>query len=82
MAHVQPGHVQARRHQPRDLLRAGRGGTQGAHNLRSAAHLCHPDPGSLAPLLAALGADVQIKPAAAAALVARLSGPNGSTLLR
>jgi hypothetical protein len=47
-----------------------------------ACHIEHPDPGSLAPLLAALGADVQIKPAAAAALVARLGGPNGSTVLR
>jgi Glyoxalase-like domain len=47
-----------------------------------ACHIEHPEPGSLAPLLAALGADVQIKPAAAAALVARLGGPNGSTVLR
>ncbi len=45
-------------------------------------HLEHPDPPSLTPLLTALGADVEIKPAAAAALVARLSGPNGSKLLR
>jgi hypothetical protein len=45
-------------------------------------HLEHPDPPSLAPLLTALGADVQIKPAAAPALIARLSGPNGSNLLR
>ena len=42
----------------------------------------HPDPGSLVPLLTALGADVRIKPAAAAALVARLGGPNGRTVLR
>jgi hypothetical protein len=42
----------------------------------------HPDPGSLAPLLTALGADVEIKPAAAAALIARLGGPNGRTVLR
>jgi hypothetical protein len=42
----------------------------------------HPDPPSLAPLLSALGADVEIKPAAAAALVARLSGPDGSAFLR
>jgi hypothetical protein len=42
----------------------------------------HPDPGSLAPLLTALGADVEVKPAAAAALIARLSGPNGHTVLR
>jgi hypothetical protein len=45
-------------------------------------HIEHPDPASLVPLLAALGADVEVKPAAAAALVARLSGPNGSTVLR
>ena len=45
-------------------------------------HIEHPDPASLAPLLTALGADVEIEPAAAAALVARLSGPNGSMLLR
>ena len=42
----------------------------------------HPDPGSLAPLLTALGADVEIKPAGTAALVARLSGPNGHALMR
>ena len=42
----------------------------------------HPDPGSLAPLLTALGADVEIKPAGTAALVARLSGPNGRSALR
>ena len=45
-------------------------------------HIEHPDPGSLAPLLTALGADVEIKPAAAAALVARFGGPNGRTMLR
>ena len=45
-------------------------------------HVDHPDPASLAPPLMALGADVEIRPAAAAALVARLSGPNGSTVLR
>ena len=45
-------------------------------------HLEHPDPASLAPLLTALGADVEIRPAGTAALVARLSGPNGSMLLR
>jgi Glyoxalase-like domain len=45
-------------------------------------HLEHPDPGSLAPPLTALGADVEIRPAAAAALVARLSGPNGGQVLR
>ena len=42
----------------------------------------HPDPGSLAPLLSALGADVEIQPAPAAALIARLSGPNGRMVLR
>ena len=42
----------------------------------------HPDPSSLAPLFTALGADVEIRPAAAAALVARLSGPNGSKVLQ
>ena len=45
-------------------------------------HLEHPDPLSLTAPLAALGADVEIRPAAAAALVARLSGPNGSIVLR
>ena len=45
-------------------------------------HLEHPYPPSLAPLLTALGADVEIEPAAAPALVARLSGPNGSQVLR
>jgi hypothetical protein len=45
-------------------------------------HLEHPHPASLAPLLAALGTDAQIRPAATPALVARLSGPNGSTVLR
>ena len=45
-------------------------------------HIEHPDPPSLAPLLTALGADVEIKRAAAAALVARLTGPNGSVTLR
>jgi hypothetical protein len=45
-------------------------------------HLEHPDPPSLGPLLTALGADVHIRPTAAAALIARLSGPNGSNVLR
>jgi hypothetical protein len=45
-------------------------------------HLEHPDPPFLAPLLTALGADVEIRPAATAAFVARLSGPNGSDVLR
>ena len=47
-----------------------------------AMHLEHPDPPSLAPLLTALGADVDIRPASTAALIARLSGPNGSMVLR
>ena len=45
-------------------------------------HLEHPDPSALTPLLTALGADVEVKPAATAAFTARLSGPNGSHLLR
>lgn len=45
-------------------------------------HLEHPDPPSLAPLLTALGADVPIRPATAAALIARLGGSNGGNLLR
>jgi hypothetical protein len=45
-------------------------------------YLEHPDPPSVAPLLAALGADVEIRPAAGAALVARLRGPNGGMELR
>jgi hypothetical protein len=45
-------------------------------------HVEHPDPPSLAPLLAALGADVEVKPATNPALVAHLSGPNGDTVLR
>jgi Glyoxalase-like domain len=45
-------------------------------------HLQHPDPASLTIPLAALGADVQIRPAPAPALVAHLSGPHGNTVLR
>ncbi len=45
-------------------------------------HLEHPDPRSLASVLAALGADIEIRPAGTAAIVARLSGPNGSHVLR
>jgi hypothetical protein len=45
-------------------------------------HLEHPDPPALAPPLTALGADVEIRPAATAALIARLNGPNGTMLLR
>jgi hypothetical protein len=44
-------------------------------------HLEHPDPASLAPLLNALGADAEMRPAAAPALIVRVSGPNGSTVL-
>jgi hypothetical protein len=45
-------------------------------------HLEHPDPASLAPALDALGADAEIWPAAAPALIAHLTGPKGSTVLR
>ncbi len=45
-------------------------------------HLEHPDPPSLAPPLTALGADVEIRPAGIAALIARLSSPNGTMMLR
>jgi hypothetical protein len=45
-------------------------------------HLEHPDPPSLAPALTALGTDVEIRPAGTPALIARLSGPNGSMVLR
>lgn len=64
------------------------GGTE--HPARSAPHglvlesiqIEHPDPPALAPLLTALGADVEVKPAVAPALVAHLTGPNGSKVLR
>lgn len=42
----------------------------------------HPDPSSLAPLLMALGADVEVRQGQAPALMACLSGPNGSKILR
>lgn len=42
----------------------------------------HPDPASLAPLLTALRANVEVKPAMAPALVAHLSSPHGSEVLR
>ena len=45
-------------------------------------HLEHPDPASLGPVLGALGADAEIRPAAAPALIAHLRGPNGSKALR
>jgi hypothetical protein len=64
------------------------GGTE--HPARSAPHglileslqIEHPDPPAITPWLTTLGADVEVKPAAAPALVARLSGPNGSEVLR
>ena len=57
--------------------------TSAPHGLTlEAFHLEHPDPPSLASVLAALGADVEIRPAGTAAFVARLSGPNGSHVLR
>jgi hypothetical protein len=60
------------------------------HPARSAPHglileslqIEHPDPPALTPWLTTLGADVEVKPAAAPALVAHLSGPNGSKVLR
>ena len=60
------------------------------HPARSAPHglilesleIEHPDPPAITPWLTTLGADVEVKPAAAPALVARLSGPNGSEVLR
>lgn len=60
------------------------------HPARSAPHglilesfqIEHPDPPSLTPLLTALGADVEVKRATAPALVAYLSGPKGSKVLR
>jgi len=42
----------------------------------------HPDPPSLAPLLMALDTNVEVKQGQAPALVAYLSGPNGSKILR
>ena len=45
-------------------------------------HLEHPDPSSLTLVLTALGVDVAVESAPHAALVARLSGPNGSKELR
>jgi hypothetical protein len=44
-------------------------------------HLERADPGSLAPALDALGADAEIRPVAAPALIARLNGPKGSNVL-
>jgi hypothetical protein len=45
-------------------------------------HLEHPDPPAVASWLAAVGADVEIRHAATAALVARLRGPRGEMVLR
>ena len=42
----------------------------------------HPDPPSFAPLLMAIGANVEVRQGQAPALVAHLSGPNGSKVLR
>jgi Glyoxalase-like domain len=42
----------------------------------------HPDPLSLAPALMALGANVEVRQGQVPALVAYLSGPNGSKVLR
>ena len=42
----------------------------------------HPDPPSLAPVLMALGANVEVRQGQVPALVAYLSGPNGSKVLR
>jgi Glyoxalase-like domain len=60
------------------------------HPARSAPHglilkslqIEHPDPPSLAPSLIALGADIEVTPASAPALVAHLSGPGGGKVLR
>jgi hypothetical protein len=60
------------------------------HPARSAPHglilksieIEHPDPPSLAPLLMALHANVEVRKGQAPALVAYLSGPNGSKVLR
>jgi hypothetical protein len=42
----------------------------------------HPHPLSLVPVLMALGADIEVTPAAAPALVAHLSGPTGRKVLQ
>jgi hypothetical protein len=42
----------------------------------------HPDPRSLAPVLAALGADIEVTSAPVPALVAHISGPTGRQVLR
>jgi len=45
-------------------------------------HIEHPDPASLTGLLTILGADVEVKPATAPALVATIRGPSGRGVLR
>jgi hypothetical protein len=45
-------------------------------------HIEHPDPPSLAGPLRALGAQVEVRRAAAVALVAQVTGPRGTTELR
>jgi Glyoxalase-like domain len=45
-------------------------------------HVEHPDPSTLSLPLTALDADVETRPAGTAALIAHLSGPNGSMVLR
>ena len=42
----------------------------------------HPEPGSLVPALAAMGADVEVREAMEPALVARIGGPKGEQVLR
>jgi Glyoxalase-like domain len=45
-------------------------------------HIEHPDPGSIREVLAALGADVDVRGAPTPALVARIAGPLGEKELR
>ena len=45
-------------------------------------HIEHPDPSSIEPMLAALGAVVDVRAASGAALVARINGPGGTEELR
>jgi len=47
-----------------------------------AVHIEHPNPAPFAGLFTALGADIEVRPAATPALVAHLSGQNGSHVLR
>jgi Glyoxalase-like domain len=48
----------------------------------TALHVEHPDPASIAPALAAIDVDVEVRTAAAFAIVATVSGPNGTVELR